>query len=461
MKIIITILITSIAFQANAQCWQSVSAGDNHTVAIKTDGTLWAWGYNSNGQLGDLTNIDKNIQTQIGSATNWQSVSAGDNHTVAIKTDGTLWAWGYNSSGQLGNGTTLDKNTPTQIGSATNWQSLSTGVGHSITMAIKTDGSLWAWGNNSSGQLGDGTYFDKNTPTQIGNAANWKSISTGEYHTVGIKTDGTLWSWGENYVGQLGNGTYTYKNTPTQIGNAANWKSISAGSAHTVAIKTDGSLWAWGYNYSGQLGDWTNIDRNTPSSPGFGASGIISVEAGGSHTVVIETCGGGCLFTWGSNSWGQLGDGTTLFTSNNIPSQIGSSKNWKSISAGSAHTVAIKSDGTLWVWGKNDYGQLGDATTTTKVSPTLVGCSSVLSTNIINEANFSVCPNPVNNQMHINVAADLIGTSYTLYNIIGQMISMDHIKSLDNVIDLSDLSAGIYLLCIGKENKQTIKIIKE
>ena len=343
---------------------RQVSAGYLHTVAIKTDGTLWAWGSNGHGQLGDGTGVggyddrsgDKNTPVQIGTDT-WASVSAGGGHTVAIKTDGTLWAWGWNSYGQLGDGTKEHKNTPVQIGSG--YASVS--AGSEYTVAIKTDGTLWAWGSNGYGQLGDGTggggysdrSGDKNTPVQIG--MGYASVSAGDNHTVAIKTDGTLWAWGGNGFGQLGDGTYEYKSIPVQIGTG--YASVSIGSWHTVAIKTDGTLWAWGNNGEGQLGDGTTTSRSSPVR--IGTDTWVSVSAGYNHTVAIKT--DGTLWAWGNNGEGQLGDGTggdrTQHNDKNTPVQIG--MGWASVSAGYNHTVAIKTDGTLWAWGWNRSGQLG------------------------------------------------------------------------------------------------------
>jgi len=246
-------------------CIQAFSVGIKNTFAITTDGSLWAWGSNEYGRLGDGTETvygfshtitvdnDKKSPVKIGTATNWASIVASGGHTVAIKTDGTLWAWGFNGTGQLGDGTNTQRTSPVHIGTATNWKSVSTVGDH--TVAIKTDGTLWAWGFNYFGQLGDGTITNRNSPVQIGTATNWKSIGAGSGHTIAIKTDGTLWAWGYNGSGQLGDGTSTQRTSPVQIGTANNWKSISLGNAHTIAIKTDGTLWAWGYNGNGQLGD--------------------------------------------------------------------------------------------------------------------------------------------------------------------------------------------------------------
>jgi len=186
---------------------------------------LWAWGDGFWGQLGDGTNSwSNNTPTQIGNATNWVYVSAGSRHTVAIRRDGTLWAWGHNSFGQLGDGTTADRNTPVQVGEFTNWVSVSAGTNH--TMAIREGGTLWAWGQNGSGELGDGTGINRSSPGQIGNESNWASVfassgdpifSWGNGHTLAIRTDGTLWVWGSNDSGQLGDGTMTNRLYPFRI----------------------------------------------------------------------------------------------------------------------------------------------------------------------------------------------------------------------------------------------------
>jgi len=252
-----------------------VSAGSFHTIAIKKDGTLWAWGNNDGGQLGNGTNTASNIPIQIGTARDWASV-AGGNHTIALKTNGTLWARGQNLYGQLGNGTNAASNIPIQIGTASDWTSVFAG-GYHHTVAIKTDGTLWAWGYNFYGQLGNGTNgnvannelgdydaANSNIPIQIGTANDWASISAGGYHTIALKTNGTLWAWGYNFYGQLGNGMNTDSDIPIQIGTASDWASISAGGAHTTALKTNGTLWVWGENNYGQLGLGDTNNRNVP-----------------------------------------------------------------------------------------------------------------------------------------------------------------------------------------------------
>ena len=361
-------------------CIQAVSAGLYSSIVMKTDGSLWAWGDNNWGQLGDGTQSNtRNSPVKIGTATNWKTVLIGAEHTIAIKTDGTLWAWGKNYQGLLGDGTTTNRNSPVQIGTATNWETVFLGNTSLHTMALKTDGTLWAWGVNSDGQLGDGTTTNRLSPVQIGNATNWKSISLGYSYTVATKTDGTLWTWGNNYFGQLGDGTTTNRLSPVQIGNATNWKSVSAGGLHNFAVKNDGSLWAWGYNNSGQLGDGTTTDRHSPVQIGT-ANNWASISPGAYYTVAKKT--DGSLWAWGENWTGQLGDGTRI--NRYSPVQTGTDTNWASISAGYDHNLALKTDGSLWVWGANFKGYLGDGTTTRKISPiklsSCVVCTPTVST---------------------------------------------------------------------------------
>jgi alpha-tubulin suppressor-like RCC1 family protein len=323
------------------------SAGEGYTVAVKNDGTLWAWGSNYSGQLG-IGSGDNNPHpnpVQIGADTDWDKVSAGHFHTVAIKRDGTLWAWGSNGEGQLGNGAWGDSYIPVQVVDPGPWREVSAGINH--TAAIKNDYELWTWGLNDDAQLGDGNWgTSSNVPVKIDGV--WKTVSSygyiaaikndGKlYRTDGsgifvlvvadddwdrvfddmtaIKNNGTLWRWGGNVYGQLGDGTTndTYYYFPVQVVDPGPWKEVSAGGFHTVAIKSDGTLWAWGSNSSGRLG-------------------------------------------------------VNTIASSSLPVRIGKDR-WIRVSAGAGHTVAIKSDGTLWSWGINSYGQLGDGTTKTRGVP--------------------------------------------------------------------------------------------
>lgn len=300
------------------QGWTSVAAGLWHTAAIRADGTLWTWGRNDEGELGDGTTVSSDEPIQVGSDHGWASVSVGDNHTVAVRSDGTLWAWGWNGFGQLGDGTTTDRPEPVQVGTRTDWAVTDAGALH--TLALTTDGTLWGWGWNGSGQIGDGTTDNRLEPTMVTSATAWATVSAGAYYSAGIKTDGTLWAWGANESSQLGTETGPTQLDPLQVGTDTWWASVSAGGSHTGAVTVDGALW-----------------------------------------------------TWGDNAWGQLGDGGYVPASPS-PLEVVTDTAWATVSVSEyQHTAALKADGTLWTWGRNDLGQLGDATHDARSEPVQVG----------------------------------------------------------------------------------------
>ncbi len=351
--------ILFLPFIIKAQCFTKIAVGQAHTIALKSDGSLWSWGLNNSGQLGLGNTTSVNTPTRIGTGNNWVSIAAGNNTTMAIKADGTLWGWGNSFYGQLGlgaGGSGASMSSPTQIGTSSNWAEVS--EGNNFTLAVKTDGTLWAWGQNSNYQLGDGTTNVQYYPVQIGTARNWKTVSAGIIHSVALKTDGTLWAWGNNGNSQLGDGTTVDKFTPTQIGTAANWAAISSGWYHVLATKTDNTLWGWGGNFLNQLGNGNTTNRSTPAQ--IGTATYSSIAAGYTQSVAVKT--DGTLWAWGENSKGQLGDGTT--TTRTTPVQIGSAT-WKSaFGANMYFTVGIQSNNSLWAAGLNDNGQLGDGTAT-------------------------------------------------------------------------------------------------
>ena len=253
--------------------------------------TLWVWGYNTYGQLGDNTTTTKSTPvTTFAGGTNWKQVSCGYIHTTAIKTDGTLWTWGQNANGQLGTNDTNGRNTPvTTLSGGSNWKQVGGGLYH--TAAIKTDGTLWTWGYNPYGGLGTNDTTQRNTPvTTFAGGTNWKQVSGGLHHTDAIKTDGTLWTWGRGANGQLGTNDTTQRNTPvTTFAGGTNWKQVSCGDYHNAAIKTDGTLWTWGYNPYGGLGTNDTATRSTPVTTFAGGSNWKQVSGGYYHTVAITS----------------------------------------------------------------------------------------------------------------------------------------------------------------------------
>ncbi len=361
-KIILLTLSLLNIICANAQCWGSVSVKSLHSLAIRNDSTLWAWGYNSVGQLGN-GNTDGGSSTpiQISSQKIWKCVAVGSYHSLAIKNDGTLWAWGYNIEGELGNGTySYYETVRAQVGTDNDWQYVYAGFNNSF--AIKTNGTLWGWGFNGNSELGDGTINNRNFPGQIGISNNWKSASPAGQSTLAIKTDGTIWGWGN-----------AYGITPTQIDTDVDWQSVSKQFVHSLGIKTNGDLWAWGQNTYGQLGNGTTQQGFIPPAQ-IGTSSWKYISAGDFHSLAINA--DGTLWAWGRNDYGAVGDGTN--NSRNMPVQISTATNWQAVFAGSNYSIAMKSDLSLWAWGKNDQGQLGDGTYVDKNLPTQIICNAAL-----------------------------------------------------------------------------------
>ena len=291
-------------------------------------GGLWLSGVNAYGQLGDTTTLDAHspIQTITGGS-NWKLVSGGIYHTAAIKTDGTLWLWGGNAYGQLGNNDYINLSSPVQTVSAgNNWKLVS--CGEYTTAAIKTDGTLWMWGNRGHGVLGDTHAGNVSSPVQTVSAGNnWKLVSCGGYTTAAIKTDGTLWTWGSNFMGQLGDDTTSPKSSPIQtVAAGTNWKFVACGGNTVAGIKTDGTLWLWGANNDGMLGNGTTTHTSSPIQTIAGGTDWKSVSCTYNSVAAIKT--DGTLWTWGSNWAGQLGDGTTTSTSSPIQTIAGGT-NWK------------------------------------------------------------------------------------------------------------------------------------
>jgi len=351
--------------------WSKVNAGDYNSTAIKTDGTLWTWGNNNQGQLGDGTAIAKSSPIQVGALTTWSQI-ANNRHTIALKTDGTLWAFGYNTSGQLGDNTNVPRSSPVQIGSLTTWSQIS--VHLRGTMAIKTDGTLWLWGNSNYGRMGDNTTIAKSSPTQVGALTNWSKIAAGQEHSVAVKTDGSLWIWGRNNNGQLGDNTIADKSSPVQVGAVIyGWSQIGAAS-HSMVIRSDGTLWAMGNNGNGGLGDNTVINRSSPVQVGSLTtwSSLFTSSGGGGNNTSLALKTDGTMWAWGQNTFGHVGDNTLIDRSS--PVQIGALTTWSKTASGGAHSMAIKTNGTLWTWGENAMGKLGDNTSSiNRSSPVQIG----------------------------------------------------------------------------------------
>jgi alpha-tubulin suppressor-like RCC1 family protein len=326
---------------------------------------LYTWGNNTCGSLGDGSIANRSSPVTIsGAGTTWCQIS----YVAGVKTDGSLWTWGDNTCGQVGDASTTSRSSPVTIsGGGTTWSRVSSGTCGSA--AIKTDGTLWVWGRNNSGEVGDGTTDNRSSPVTVsGGGTTWCYVSSGNVFVSAIKTDGSLWTWGDNTFGQLGNETITLRSSPgTTAGGGTDWSLVESGNTFTIGLKTDGSIWTWGDNTCGVLGDGTIISRSSPGTTAGAGVDWICIGAWNPKQVAAAIKDDGTLWTWGDNTTGELGDGTT----NNRSSPgttVDAGTTWCNISGGCS-SAALKTDGSLWTWGDNTSGQLGTETTTSRSSP--------------------------------------------------------------------------------------------
>lgn len=338
---------------------QAISAGAYHSLFLKSDGSVWACGLNLFGALGDGTQIDRSKPVKV--MTGVRAISAGSNFSLFLKNDGSAWSCGYNQSGQLGDGTTTMRSTAVPV--LYGVQAISAGQTNSLF--LMDDGTVWACGNNNYGQLGDGTTTERTTPVQI--MTGVRAISAGAFHCLFLKIDETAWACGQNSSGQLGDATTINRTTSVQVMTGV--QAISAGASHSLFMKADARVWACGANYYGQLGDGTTASRySTVRSAMLDNLGVrvMAISTRGSHNLFLQN--DGSAWACGMNNYGQLGNGTT--TGRSTPVQVMTGV--RAISAGDSHSLFLKLDGSAWACGYNDVGQLGDGTTVTRNIPVQV-----------------------------------------------------------------------------------------
>lgn len=359
----------------------SFQRGTSPAAAVAGN-SLVGWGYNADAEVGDGTTVDRLLPVVATSMTDVTTAAVGANYSVATRSNGSVWSWGDNSVGQLGDGTTTNRVAPVQV-SITN--AIAVAAGQTHTLALKSDGTVWAWGENGGGQLGDNSTTQRLAPVQSGTLTGVVAIAAGYSHSLALKSDGSLWAWGTNESGQLGDATTTTRLVPTQVRNSTNTgnltgvAAIAAGGAHSVAVTTAGAVWAWGANGFGQLGDTTTTDRTLPVAVrGVGGTGtlagITAVAAGQSHSLALAT--DGSVYAFGFNGDGELGDNTDVDAAApvRVVGAAGATTltGIASIAAGASQSYALKPDGTIWAWGNNANGSLGDNTTLNRRAPGFV-----------------------------------------------------------------------------------------
>jgi alpha-tubulin suppressor-like RCC1 family protein len=344
-----------------------IDGGDLHSAAVKPDGTVWAWGDNQFGEVGDGTTIDRHTPRQTRTVSNMVAVACGSGFTIALKADGSVWSWGHNNDGQLGDASLETQNnysTPQKISTLSNIVSIAAGFFSGY--ALRNDGVVFAWGANTNGQIGDGTTVRRRTPVQVSGITNAVAISAGDYTGFAVLSDGTVRAWGSNQSGQAGVGSSdNNKLTPVQVSSLSNIVAVAGGGSHSLALDSNHLVWAWGDNSYGQVGDGTTTLRTSPVL--LSLTNIDSIAAGENHSLAT---GGGVVEAWGRNNNGQLGDGT--ISNRHSPVTISGFAQPIAIAAGSQHSLLAARDLTLDSWGDNSNGQLGTSSDGDQHAPVTV-----------------------------------------------------------------------------------------
>jgi len=369
-------------FDTHMKSYAITDAGASHTCAILDDDSLYCWGRNSEGQLGDGTNTQRSapVAVSLPSGRTAISVSAGNGlHTCAILDDASAYCWGYNNKGQLGDGTTTSSSTPVAVSLPSGRTASSVTAGYQHTCAFLDNASLYCWGDNTYGRLGDGTTTDSSTPVAVSlpSGRTATSVSAANYHTCAVLDDASAYCWGWNPQGQLGDGTTTDSSTPVTVSlpSGRTAVSVSARGWHSCAVLDDASVYCWGRNSDGQLGDGTTTDSSTPVTVSLPSGRTaVSISAGRRDTCAFLD--NASLYCWGDNTYGQLGDGTTTDSSTPVAVSLPSGQTAVSVSAGgtdsAGHTCAVLGDLSMYCWGHNYFGNLGDGTTTDSTTPVAV-----------------------------------------------------------------------------------------
>lgn len=312
-----------------------------HSLALRSDGVVLAWGQGEWGQLGNGSFAsDSRTPSPVNGLADVIAISAGSQYSLAVRADGTVWAWGRNTHGAFGDGTTVSRAAPVQVEGLSDVIDVAAGgyfafPSYAHSLALRADGTVWSWGANESGQLGDGTNVERFTPVQVIGLGAAVAIAAGGFHSLALRSDGTAWAWGRNLSGELGDGTLLNRRTPKRLAGLASVVAVSAGFHHSLATLSDGSTWAWGHNEVGQLGDGTTTRRTSPVL----VTGLpigSRVDAGGWHSLALDPRG--AVWGWGENSTGQVGDGTRIVRT--TPTLVRGAIGATQITAGGYHSLA-------------------------------------------------------------------------------------------------------------------------
>lgn len=357
--------------------FNDVGGGNGPAFALRADKSAWAWGDNSSGAVGDNTTVNKSSPTSVIGAHSFVILRNGGAAMIALKSDGTVWTWGGNTNGRIGDNTTTPKSSPVSVvGNHSAVQITCDGGGYAGL--LKSDGTMWSWGGNSSGGVGDNTTNDRSSPVSVVGAHSFLMIFPG-LSGLALKSDGSAWSWGVNNVGQLGDNTTNSRSSPVSIIGSHSFRQvITGGLISAIGLKADGSVWSWGSGANGANGDNTTISRSSPVSIVGGHSFILVTCQGVSNSHSLGLKSDGTIWAWGTNADGEIGDNTTVNKSSPISVLSGGLK-FTTIGIGNELSYAQATDGSIWAWGLNSSGQLGDNTTINRSSPiSIVGGSATI-----------------------------------------------------------------------------------
>ena len=364
--------LTPVSVIGAVKTFCHIGAGNATTAAIDKNGLIWSWGFNNSGQLGNGANIAQCTPVSLaGTRKTFCKISLSNGQTLALDKNGRAWGWGFNANALLGDNSVTARNTPVSVaGQVKTFCEIAAGSQHAV--AIDKNGNTWAWGPNGTGQLGASIPLSVKTAKSIVLGANktFCHIATGIDYSMGLDKNGRLWSWGANTSGRLGDNSTTARYTPVSVlGAVKTFCKIEIGDGHALAITNGGRVWAWGLNTSGRLGDNSITSRITPVSVLGAVKTFCRIAAGSDHSAAIQN--NGRAWCWGLNLFGNLGDSTQ--TSRLTPVSVaGAIKTFCQISAGLGFTIAIDKNGRGWGWGLNDFGLLGDNTSTNRLTPVSV-----------------------------------------------------------------------------------------